>query len=680
MEKPVKDMTDQELDEYLSSNGVSGVGIPDKILNESADVAVKDRLLLKNFGGSTPDQLAYLQTKYPDRSIKTDPEGEIIIKSPGETAYKKLDANWLGSKPANWVPELLKDVGDVAYDTVSGGAQGFATGTAGVAGALGGGVGALPAAMAVGSASGAGLELLRQGLGNAFGVSKGVDRGNIASSAAFGAASPFIFGTGATAAMKSAGLTPDKVRSVLESSGLGYVAKDKLPTLAETALARDFVDQAQGGVVKTLPRKALALFSQTPEETLAASPKLASESLKKTLIENGLKIDPNGDQTLLDLTAPVGNQRGGVESFLDSVDSQIFETLENKRRESGEEISMLLSQSAKTMDVAKYKIPFEKKIEELQKQLDVNPIPSIKERLDEYKSFVSKYLTKAATAEDKEAGTVVRAGMRNAGTADEAYAPLEVPVLTAFNLQKSMADFVDYNQSASSVQRMSGLSRELRADAAAAEKAMSDDLYEKIGGTGAQELYRKNRELYRDLAKKFSTPESGMRIIQNINSRSNTLVRRQLQAFDADHKTNLLEMASLADLTKRYANPDLLPLSEDTRTSTGKAVTGGGMGAILGYVAGLASGVPMMPQILSGVGLGTGAIASGPAFSKKAMQMSQGVRRGARNINKAATPYIDNFMNSVSPAIPSVPDSLRALNPGQSGLIYSAWNALGRDR
>ena len=95
-QKSPEEMTDAELDAYLLS-GKQAKPSQEKISvsNEAADIGWVDRLAVKNFGGSTQDQVDFLKKRYsgdgnPKLEIK-EYQGEIIAKKPEETSWKKLD-------------------------------------------------------------------------------------------------------------------------------------------------------------------------------------------------------------------------------------------------------------------------------------------------------------------------------------------------------------------------------------------------------------------------------------------------------------------------------------------------------------------------------------------------------------------------------------------------------------
>lgn len=193
------------------------------------DVSWAQRAVVKNFAQSPETGAAYMNKEGFETEIR---DGNIYVRKPGEKDFKALDPKGFD----------LQDITDVGYDTAAGIGTGAATAASGLAGAAAtapaGGVGALPAAMAGGAASGAGLEALRQKLGSYLGIPQEVSGKDVAISGAMGAASPLLFGTGATAA---------QIAKQAATSGM-----------AENALANSQRSALTRGVQKAFPYVASA--------------------------------------------------------------------------------------------------------------------------------------------------------------------------------------------------------------------------------------------------------------------------------------------------------------------------------------------------------------------------------------------------------------------------------------
>lgn len=171
-------------------------------------VTQADRFLIQNFSNAPDVGLSYLQKKYPGLEGKMDESGKrILIRTPGEKAFRVVDPNtgFLSS-------DILNDASDVAYDAVATGVQTAAS----VPGLI---VGSVPGAIAAGGVSGAGLEALRQKLGQTLGLPQEINNQDVVASGALGAALP---GAGAAlggAAKLAAKTAPTWVPAVGKAAG-----------------------------------------------------------------------------------------------------------------------------------------------------------------------------------------------------------------------------------------------------------------------------------------------------------------------------------------------------------------------------------------------------------------------------------------------------------------------------
>lgn len=175
-----------------SGQAANVLGTP-RIVNEAnPDITFKERFLAKNLGGSLQDQVKYLKSQHPNLDIKIYGK-DIIAKKPTDKSYTKLDPSTME----------LSDISDVLYDIGSGIVEGTGAllgGTAGaalgtlVAPAAGTVVGGTTGAIAGGGAAGAGMEYLRQKLGQAAGVHGELSPSDIKLAGALGATNPLLFG------------------------------------------------------------------------------------------------------------------------------------------------------------------------------------------------------------------------------------------------------------------------------------------------------------------------------------------------------------------------------------------------------------------------------------------------------------------------------------------------------
>jgi hypothetical protein len=261
---------------------------PKTIQEQHPDISVWDRLVTKNLATNPESVVKYLARKHPNLQVELDTAGQVKIKRPEETDYRVLDPD---TGISGGVGELIKDIGDVGYDVASGIVQGAATAGAGIAGAAGGGVGAIPAAMGAGAASGAGLEGIRQGLGSLAGLEDNADLGQIGMAGAIGAASPALFGTGASLAN-------------IEGKGLaGKLAQAIKPTAQLDDVGKELLQRSQRGIPTRMFEKGVDKLAPSIASKISGVSKLDVEDLQKNLkgIRN-IESNPEAIQDLAETT------------------------------------------------------------------------------------------------------------------------------------------------------------------------------------------------------------------------------------------------------------------------------------------------------------------------------------------------------------------------------------------
>ena len=205
-------------DAYLADKSGGAQEFDTVVQEMHPDISTVDRLGLKNFSQDDQGQVDFLKNKGFDSKLSST--GQVLVRKPGEQAYKVLDPDNGALETIGGLlalrPEAWRDLGDIGYDAVSGLGTGAATGAAGVAGAAAGGVGAIPAAVAAGAGSSAAFEGLRQLAGNYLGYAKGADLGNLAAATIAGGVSPMLLGTGASSkAIAKAGIDAASQRGAL---------------------------------------------------------------------------------------------------------------------------------------------------------------------------------------------------------------------------------------------------------------------------------------------------------------------------------------------------------------------------------------------------------------------------------------------------------------------------------
>lgn len=247
------------------------------------DLDWKDRLLFKNLSTSPEGGMNEMQKRYPEHKFKYNANGALLMRKADEDTWAKIDTDKGG------VMETIRDLGDVAYDVPAALAETAATVTGGTLGAtagLGGGpaapvtvpAGALAGASSFGAAAGAATEAGRQTLGKMTGFTEEYDTGQIGTAAAFGGASPLLFGSGATTkgvlkAMTKKGLTQN----------MSSEAAEKLATKVANA-QRSVLGRGVGKAINaSTPHVAAWASGYTPE---------VMKSLRKRMSEGLMSVNP----------------------------------------------------------------------------------------------------------------------------------------------------------------------------------------------------------------------------------------------------------------------------------------------------------------------------------------------------------------------------------------------------
>jgi hypothetical protein len=204
------------------------------------------RAVVKNLSNNPGSAVNYLKDQYPHMEVKQSDDGQILLREPGKNAWNVLDPQ----TGIDWKhpTEIGKDLLDAGYDVGSGVASGAASAAGGIAGGVAGAptvvgapIAATAGAMGAGAATSAGLEALRQKLGNALGIKQDLNGKQVAVQGAIGAAAPLLFGTGGAAkpamtAAADAGLNEAEQLAVAQAQrGLISRAASAMKGSAETA-------------------------------------------------------------------------------------------------------------------------------------------------------------------------------------------------------------------------------------------------------------------------------------------------------------------------------------------------------------------------------------------------------------------------------------------------------------
>jgi hypothetical protein len=222
---------------------------PDEIVDEEhPGFTFGDRFTVKNLSNDQGSAVRYLQKQHPDLEVKAGNDGQILARGKGEKSYRVLDPSGFD----------LQDITDLLGDAVQGGLSGLAT--------VGGGiVGNLPGAVAAGGASNAGLDYLKQKIGQALGVNDDVKGSSVALAGVGGAVAPALLGSGAAAGAASRGL-------IQRLAGVG--AEEAAPAVEQAA-----VKAVYDPFTKTVTQKAAEATAPTEASALSEALQKAATTL-----------------------------------------------------------------------------------------------------------------------------------------------------------------------------------------------------------------------------------------------------------------------------------------------------------------------------------------------------------------------------------------------------------------
>lgn len=550
------------------------------------DITFKDRAVYKNFAVDPEAGFNYLQKQYPQLNFKKDNKGEILAKRPEELTWKKLDPEGFD----------FQDITDVAWDIPAGFVESAATALGGLAGGAAGlplgGIGAVPGALAggatAGAATGAGLETARQGIGKMLGVAEEFDPTQIGTSAAFGAVSPLLFGTGgvAKAGLKTAGkeLTEEMAKQVQKSQrgiiGAGFdFAKQKVaPFLGETL----------SGVDRDVLR-----WASEPQNL--AKIKEAEQGLESVTIFDDL-----------------------AEQFIDAA--------ETNRKTVGEKLGQELS---KAKDV---KVNTSKALDEMQGLVK------------KYEERAANLGTPAAQADfefvkqtlDEYISPNVLKGELDAGT--------------AFNLVDSLNDITNIRKSSGAgvdlrATKLSTVEKDLERTARKAANDLNNRVVKAAEGAGGKigqykQEYARTIDDAKLVNKMFKDPEAAERSLKGLVTSGGVSKRKSVAALSKRLGIPIDDAAKEAVAISTLAKGSPLAISSKGAVSTAKSLTAAGLGSTAGYLLGNEYGGGYGGGLAGGfIGGGLGAIMGGPTAMKQYMRMNAAANRAGRAIQQA-TPAI----------------------------------------
>lgn len=564
----------------------------------SADVSPVDRAIIKNLSANPEAGLQFLKEHYPQAKIDRQGDQLFIDGKPLDPNNFSLEgmASYL-THPG----ELLQDVGDLAYDIPAGMAQGTAATAAAVAAAPAtAGAGSIPAAMGASGAMGAGLEALRNYLGQKAGLKQEQSASDITTSGTVGLATPLLFGTGAGA--------KDVAKELLDSQ-------------------KGLLGKGYNQVANKIAPKAAEFLSGTPAEAI------------NTLKNNPKEMEALGSGAELDLAK--------------QAHSRLVEGFKNIKSSIGGKLQNAIESSGQKVDISGVKSAFQKQIDDytakLPKMADGSLSKESQGIVDELKSsYDNIFKGTPKTVDTLEMG---KDGILNKVQKEvSSELPDKLSASEAFKLQDQLKDVADMfstkpAMAAKSVSTADATGKQI---GQTAYHALNEELDKATGGMSSQLKgeYADYKKVEKYLSNYFKTPEQTFNTLTNLDRKARIPLLRNLEDVSNKYGIDVSKDAKLLQAHNVFGDPSLQGIAKGTSNTTvnnrlrnvGRAA-GGGLGTIMfgpgwGTVGGAAGG-----------GIAAEALAN-PAMIKKYVGAQLGAEKAAQTI----APYLPN-PNKVVPTV-----------------------------
>lgn len=601
---PTREQMLQALSEHQQTSGPS----PDQMrqaLAEHASVAappattdIKDemhpditnweRFNIKNLGNNINSSIAYLQKNHPQMEFRNS-DGEVIARGKGEKYWRKLDPSAFE----------LSDISDVVGDIGSGILSGGATAAGGLAGGLGG-------AMLAGAGSSGALDLLRQGLGKMTGVNQDVSLKDAGINAAFGAAAPLVFGSGATAAQVANKVADSSVaRSLLEKAG--YKGLDEItPSLSKTA--EELLSTQQRGLSRYAP-EAMQMISKTNANTVRAAGKVGREG--KTYLKMADEIEKHG------LTDAIEEHSKNVLTQVDSVDAQLKGQFTN----------------------ALNKLPGGLNIGT--EMTETGPKPGVfQPLLDVWQKAKTASENSPAKTYKKELAEAEKALDDFVGFSGEGVP--QVPEVmdggTLLDLKGRIGAAVEWNKKpgVASNPESAAIDRALQSVYHNMNGRIEQGLAE-VGNPGLIRAYNDHKAIERYLKPIFQDPSKTFKVLKGLDNKTNRIVRETMENVDNTYGTKIKDTGDLLQVHNVFGDPSFDALSGQGGPGSGGTIPAVALGGALGGALGSA----LLPGMGGYLGLGAGgflgAKIASPAAVKTVLRSQQAIARSP--VGKAVGTY-----------------------------------------
>ncbi len=569
--------------------------------------------------------MSYLQRRHPNLEIKLAPGGEIRARAKNsDEPYKVLDPQqgFLGS--FTHPGEALRDVGDAGYDILSGIGTGAGAATGGLTvGAATGGVGALAGAAGGGALANAGLEDIRQRIGEALGVNKGdMDFGKVGGAAIAGAATPLLFGSGAAASdiarvAQESGAVPEALAAA--QKGAAGRLWSKLPQAAAkvTGVPLDAIEGAMQnwGALKKLDKSAMPVNDLTNQASgdIAAALRTAKQGAwdKYAAHLAGAEGDVGTDAARQVWKDAIGHAKEAASETNTEANRELVDALES-------EFNRLFTTS---------------------------------------KQVATPTTEKVATGLLDAAGNPLTRDVAGSATSTVKGEVGNVSAQAAADLEKTLGELAQAKKvSSSGIAPRFGAGSTLTDKAVAstamdAKRALGSDLEAVVGpeARAARARYGQLADLQSELEPMLENPTTAYGTLRNLNRNANRAKMELFNSIDKEFGTDTIGKSKLAAAFTHFGNPEITPVAQQGASGISKATLLRGGGALAGGALG---------EMYGGHDGGVKGLAAGGALAALmgnpaalrlyiGLAQSQLAKKAGQAVGAAATPAATGAWNAL---------------------------------
>lgn len=613
-----------------------------QVSNEESEIGALDRLAIKNFGGSTIEQVDFLKKRNPGLEIK-EYQGEIIAKKPQDPVWKKLDPSGVTS-----AKEAFLDLGDVGYDLLSGAGSAAAGAAGAVPGAvLGFGAGGLATGAAASGAASAGLETVKQAIGKALGTRKQFEGKDIAISGALGGITTGLLGAGASKKLiEQAASKPKVVENTLKKI-METVPAD-LADETKKQMTKELIEEGQRGVLGGFAKNVLSKWSGIPKEELVKATNLVPAKTIQNLADSGLNLNTAKKYTNLELADVL--EREGMQELGDVAIQNVIPVINRAKQETSQSLKTAFSASDEIANLQDFSAPIRELRDAIQNR-------AAETGTDVYESQIKEL--------DKYLGYF--------GQQDQ-LTPVKPDFI--FDLKNQIADLVDYSKSPAAALKEGPVTKQLQGALKKTERNMAgylDDVLKNQGNEGLRQQYKEHLDFSRYLFPKFKDEDTAIKTVANLDTLRSPTLRRVIDKFENKYKeADIVPLSDLSSTWRYFGRPAKEPIGGGGSV---KVLRGGGVGASLGYLGGLLSGIPGGGAAGAAIGGGLGSLASSPAAIKGVLQAETAAARGLGAVgNQLRAGQISDFISQQTQRLPASQYTQSALNKQAAG--QSIWNLM----